>query len=197
MKTWGHQVPREQKSLLIGLGMVLIGLVLYVCWWNPMLEEIETLRGDLIQQDFEIQALQKKIGPQREVAQQLDQLRNEIQMNYPDMAKVENFRPLRKDIVALADESGMILRLWKLEESLGPEDRSDRAVTVIIKVEGGFHQASKFLRGIEQFPWVRALTAIRLARVQNPTGRTFISMDINVLGLTLNNLEQVKRLLAT
>jgi Tfp pilus assembly protein PilO len=197
MKAWWRQVPGGQKGILQGLGMVLGGLVLYVCWWNPLLEEIETLRGDLIQQDLEIQAFQKKIEPRREVTQQLEQLRKEIHVYYPNMAKEETFRPLRKDIVTLAEESGMILRLWKLEESLGPDDRSDRSLTVVIKVEGGFHQASKFLRGIEQFPWVRAFTAIRLARVPNPMGGAFISMDIRVLGLTPNNLEHVKRLLAT
>lgn len=180
------------------VSVVVLGCILwlYMFVWNPILEEVERLQTEIQIQEREIQAHLQKIATRQMVEQQLYQVRNDLEARIKSIPAEVNPSTFRKEMMMLAKESGVGLRIWKPEGSFFGMEKTPQTVAIALTVEGGFHSAVRFLSGLAQIPWVGSITSVSIEGKEKSNGQFSTVMEIKIRGLTGVGIEQVKELLA-
>ena len=195
MERWS-QVSTSRRWVLLGVGVLLCLVALYVFLWSVFLDEIDRLKSDIQQLEQENRAARFKTTALQSVDQQLLHIRRDLRekfQNIPDDVNPQNFR---KDVMDLSRNLNVTMNSWK-PETLGlREEQVPKNLEIAIRIKGGFFQGISFLRGLEKLPWVQSISSVKAVRLSMENGESTISMDIKIQGMTPWVFEQVKKLLA-
>ncbi len=195
MDQWS-QVAALRRWMLLGVGVLVCLIALYVFLWSAFLDDIDRLKSDIQQLEQENRAARFKTTALQNVDQQWLHMRQDLREkfhNLPDEVDPQHFR---KDVMDLSKNFNVTMNSWKPETLGFREEQAPQNLKIAMRVKGRFYQGISFLRGLEQLPWVQSISSVKAVRLSTGNGETTIVMDIKIQAMTPSVFEQVKKLLA-
>lgn len=164
-------VPPIQKIALLGLfvGGILVAFYYYVV--DPKTVEIETVKGQVVQLDTEIQTLTIKVKHLDELVAASKQLEIELAKKKERLPPEEEAVMLLKQVSDLGTRLGLDIKLWK--PGAQAEDPSKLFVRMPVNVEvaGGYHTAALFFDRISRLPRIITVSDVRIGSPRIDQGR--------------------------
>mgnify|MGYP002624029689 CR=1 FL=1 len=187
MDQWS-QVTASRRWMLLGVGVLVCLIALYVFLWSAFLDDIDRLKSDIQQLEQENRAARFKTTAFQNVDQQWIDMRQDLREVNP--------QHFRKDVMDLSKNFNVTMNSWKPETLGFREEQAPQNLKIAMRVKGRFYQGISFLRGLEQLPWVQSISSVKAVRLSTGNGETTIVMDIKIQAMTPSVFEQVKKLLA-
>lgn len=164
-------VPPIQKIALLGLfvGGIIVAFYYYVV--DPKTIEIETVKGQVVQLDTEIQTLTIKVKHLDELVAASKQLEIELAKKKERLPPEEEAVMLLKQVSDLGTRLGLDIKLWK--PGAQAEDPSKLFVRMPVNVEvaGGYHTAALFFDRISRLPRIITVSDVRIGSPRIDQGR--------------------------
>ncbi len=183
---WFEVTPFVQKVALVGLFLGIFGVGFYWLIAEPLVVEIDTLVGELrildrtleldSQSESQFVNAQKKFSQWKSiVSRQEERLGLEVPMSQ-----------VLSDMSSIAQETGIILTLWKPKNRGSESSNQVHATYLHIQVEGGYHHVAQFLEHMQYLSKTMGVTALRMHRDDTGDGIPTVRAIIDLMGYSGN-----------
>ncbi len=183
---WFEVTPFAQKVALVGLFLGIFGVGFYWLIAEPLVVEIDTLVGELriLDRTLELdsQSESQFVNAQKEfsqwksiVSRQEERLGLEVPMSQ-----------VLSDMSSIAQETGIILTLWKPKKRDIESSSQVRATYLQLQVEGGYHHVAQFLEHMQYLSKAMGVTALRMHSDDTGDGVPTVRVLIDLMGYGRN-----------
>ncbi|WHZ22524.1 MAG: Type IV pilus biogenesis protein PilO [Nitrospira sp.] len=166
-----RSIPTGQKVTLLGLlvAAILVGFYFYVV--DPKTAELETVQGQVVQLDTEIQNLTIKVKHLDELMAAAKQLEIELAAKKERLPPEEEAVMLLKQVSDLGLRLGLDVRLWKPGAQAEDPSKLFIRMPVNVEVAGGYHTAAIFFDRISKLSRIVTVQDVRIGTPHVDQGR--------------------------
>lgn len=183
---WFKVTPFVQKVSLLALFLVIFGVGFYWLMAEPLVVEIDILAGEL-------QTLDRKLKLETQSEGQLGKAKKEISQWQSIVSRQEERLGLEvpmsqvlNDMSSIAQETGIILTLWKPKKPGSESSGQVRATYLQLQVEGGYHHVAQFLEHMQYLSKAMGVTALRMHSDNTGDGIPAVRAIIDLMGYGRN-----------
>ncbi len=192
----GEKTPKGKLVVLwvlLGVG-TLLGVQTF--FWGNLQESRDHLRQETISLEAEIALQRKKIQKLKTLKEGITEIQKDLSGRMPALPATLKPKSFRMEAATLAKEQGVIIRLWKPQNSLLPPGEAENVIPIVLKVEGTFPQTVKFLGELMSLYWIQGIDSLAIGKKGGSVNPSIIASEITMLSLTRKGVLQVHELLA-
>lgn len=180
------KVPLQQKLGALVLFMLAVGGITYLYWISEKLDVMAAHEQTIQTQQAELVKLQQQAQHRTQFMREVERLRQRLREAEEQLPKQAEVEKLLRDVAYEAQQSGLQLNRFELQNEASQGDFS--AVPVKMKVRGSYHEIAVFLDRLSKMPRIVNVTDLKMTtpKVENKK----IVLESEYLATTYRFLEQ-------
>lgn len=180
------KIPLQQKLAGLVLFMIATAGITYLYWISDQIDVMAENAVTIEKQQAELVKLQQQAQHRTQFMREVERLRQRLREAEEQLPKQAEVEKLLRDVAYEAQQSGLQLRRFELQNE---QSRGDfAAVPVQMRVNGSYHEIAVFLDRLSKMPRIVNVTDLNMTapRVENKK----IVLDSQYLATTYRFLEQ-------
>lgn len=195
MTEWWKTVSIEYRVSLLVVGILMFLSGMHGLMWHDMQILNEELEQETARLDKAGQVLIQNITLLQSVETDLLELRKDLSFRVQQFPEYKDTKSFRRDVVELAAQKNVTVRVWKPELPLRNLVNAETAIPIAIRVEGEFKKTVQFLNDLRRLSWVQSIGSLILSIKGGSENSPLIITNVEIHGLTPMGMDQIKELL--
>ncbi len=192
-----NEIPLWQRFMLFSLGVVLFVWAMHIWVWSPLDSSIATLTQEIEELTHKNHESIQNMALLPEVEQEVITLRAKLLLRHQQLPVKVEPQSFRRAVVSIGKQTGVAIRLWNPQKSVGNVQDSDASLDVAVKVEGSFYDTVQFMNDVLQLSWVETVNPLIFVRKHDDSKASIVTTEFTIKGLVSIEFSETGRLLKT
>lgn len=169
------KLPIWQKVLILAGVILILGVVWYLVFYSPNLEQMASLKGQIDKLNKQIAEQKKAKETKTTLAAQIKALDEELKVLSAKLPEEKEIPDLLSSVNETGRLNGLEFALFKQGKPVRKEYYSE--IPVEIQVNGGFHQILQFLSKVGSMDRIIHVSKLKMSGYKPATGTVLASLQ--------------------